>query len=67
MKNKMRKTFIGILIVLVIVFVAQNTEVVQVRFLFWTVSMSRALMFMCTFLIGVLLTLLLKVSIKKRK
>lgn len=63
----MRKIIIGILAALVIIFVVQNTEVVQVRFLIWTVTMSRALMFIATFLIGVLLTLLLKASGKKRR
>ena len=37
---------------LVMVFVLQNTQVVEVRFLFWTVSMSRALMLFGTFAMG---------------
>jgi uncharacterized integral membrane protein len=42
-----------ILIALVIVFVIQNTQVVEFRFLAWKVSMSRALMFLGTFLMGI--------------
>ena len=42
----------GILVALVIVFVLQNTDVVEVRFLVWTKSMSRALILLLTFLIG---------------
>ena len=40
------------LIVLVLIFVVQNTEVVEFRFLAWTVSMSRALMLFGTLAIG---------------
>lgn len=50
----MAKTIIFfILIALVIVFVIQNTQVVEFRFLAWKVSMSRALMFLGTFLVGI--------------
>ena len=40
------------LIGLVAIFVLQNTQVVEVRFLFWTISMSRALMLLGTLAIG---------------
>ncbi|MGD2186984.1 MAG: LapA family protein [Desulfobacterales bacterium] len=40
------------LIGLVVIFVLQNTQVVEVRFLFWTISMSRALMLLGTLAIG---------------
>ena len=40
------------LIGVVAIFVLQNTQVVEVRFLFWTVSMSRALMLFGTLAIG---------------
>jgi putative membrane protein len=42
------------LIGLVIIFVLQNTQVVEVQFLFWTISMSRALMLMGTLAIGLI-------------
>jgi uncharacterized integral membrane protein len=42
----------GVLVALVIVFVLQNTDVVEVKFLVWTKSMSRALILLLTFLIG---------------
>ena len=42
------------LIGLVVIFVLQNTQVVEVRFLFWTVSMSRALMLFGTLVIGLI-------------
>lgn len=43
-----------ILVGLVIVFVLQNTQTVDVRLLAWTVSMSRALMLLLTLLIGII-------------
>jgi len=42
------------LIGLVLIFVLQNTQVVEVRFLFWTLSMSRALMLFGTLTIGLI-------------
>ena len=42
-----------ILIALVIVFVIQNTQVVEFQFLAWKVSMSRALLLLGTFGMGV--------------
>ena len=42
------------LIGLVIIFVLQNTQVVEVRLLFWTISMSRALMLFGTLVIGLI-------------
>jgi uncharacterized integral membrane protein len=41
------------LIALAAIFIVQNVEVVEVRFLFWKMAMSRALMFVFLVLIGV--------------
>ena len=62
-----KKIIFGILAVLIITFVAQNTQIVEVKFLFWSASMSRALILICTFLLGVVLTLLLGTSKKRKK
>ena len=43
-----------VLIGIVIIFVIQNVQVVEVKFLFWEVSMSRALVLIATFGIGLL-------------
>ena len=43
---------IVVLIALAAIFVVQNVEVVEVRFLFWKIAMSRALMFVFLVLIG---------------
>lgn len=40
------------LVFLMVVFVLQNTTVVEIRFLFWTVSMSRALLIIILVAIG---------------
>jgi uncharacterized integral membrane protein len=40
------------LIAFVLIFVIQNTQVVEFRFLVWTLSMSRALMLFGTLAIG---------------
>ncbi len=41
------------LIALAAVFIVQNAEVVELRFLFWKMTMSRALMFVFLVLTGV--------------
>ena len=43
-----------ILIGLFVLFVIQNTRTVEVQLLFWTVSMSRALMLLATLFIGLI-------------
>lgn len=44
---------------MVAVFIFQNTTVVEIRFLFWTVSMSRALMILVVLAVGMVLSWLL--------
>lgn len=39
---------------LVVLFLIQNTEVVEVRFIFWSLAMSRALMIFFVFAFGIL-------------
>ncbi len=45
-------TILG-LITLAAIFIVQNTDVVELRFLFWKIDMSRALMFAFLTLIGI--------------
>ena len=40
--------------VLVIVFILQNIETVQVTFLAWTISVNRALMVLAVFAVGII-------------
>ena len=44
----------AILVLLVVVFTLQNTEVVALRFLWWEFAMSRVLMFLLIFAGGLL-------------
>ena len=48
-----------ILLLLVVVFTLQNTEVVALRFLWWEFAMSRVLMFLLIFAVGMLTGFLL--------
>ncbi|MCG6939296.1 MAG: LapA family protein [Gammaproteobacteria bacterium] len=48
------------LIALATIFIVQNVEVVEVRFLFWKMGMSRALMFVLLVLIGIAVGWLLR-------
>jgi uncharacterized integral membrane protein len=50
-----RTIIFSILVALVLVFVIQNTQVVEFRFLAWKVSMSRALLMLGTFIVGVII------------
>lgn len=51
----MGKTIIFVILaVLILLFVIQNTQVVETRFLVWTISMSRSLLLLGTFIIGVI-------------
>jgi len=43
-----------VLILLALIFVAQNTEVVRVAFLFWAMEMSLALFILLLLVIGIL-------------
>ena len=54
------KTWLALLLgVLLLVFTAQNTQVVEVRLLFWKVEMSRAIMLLVVLATGVVVGLLL--------
>ena len=55
------------LIAFVLIFVVQNAQVVEFRFLLWTISMSRALMLFGTLAIGFIAGWLLTSSKGKKK
>ena len=51
----MGKTIVFVILaVLILLFVIQNTQVVETRFLVWTISMSRSLLLLGTFIMGVI-------------
>ncbi|MBT8349852.1 MAG: LapA family protein [Deltaproteobacteria bacterium] len=47
-----RRNIIFILIIMVLIFVVQNTQIVEVEFLFWKISIPRALILFSTLAIG---------------
>lgn len=52
--NINRKIYIGLaLLLLVLVFIVQNAVVVEIRWLFWTLTMSRSLMILFVLAIGI--------------
>ena len=61
-----RNIIFVLLIAIVLVFVVQNTQVVEFRFLVWKMSLSRALMLFGTMAIGFVTGWLLKMP-KGRK
>lgn len=56
-----------ILASLAVVFVAQNTAVVEIAFLFWRISMSSALLIFFTLMLGFLLGWFLHGHVTHRK
>ncbi|MCR4300560.1 MAG: LapA family protein [Sulfuricaulis sp.] len=56
-----------LLAMMVTVFALQNTAVVEIRFLFWTVSMSRALLILVVLAIGMVLSWLLQGYLFRRR
>jgi uncharacterized integral membrane protein len=60
-------TLVVILACLALIFVAQNIEVVTVRFLFWEISMSRAILLFFSLLIGFIIGWFLNSYLSYRK
>ncbi|MBT8285451.1 MAG: LapA family protein [Flavobacteriaceae bacterium] len=59
------KTLIAIVFVsLIVIFSVQNSEVTNVNFLFWKLSMSRVLIILGSFGIGVLVGILVSITKK---
>lgn len=63
-----RLLLIALLSSLAVIFLIQNVTVVEIRFLFWTLSMSRSLLIFFLFAIGVIVGWLLhSYSMHRRK
>ena len=66
MDAKQIKLIVGLVLAgLAIVVIAQNTAVVQLKLLFWTVEMSRALMFFLFLASGILMGWILRGRIRR--
>ena len=59
---------LGLIIgILVVIFIFQNTEVVDITFLFWTLSASRAIMVFVVFIFDIIFGYILKDADEKLK
>tara|TARA_R110002049_G_scaffold303774_1_gene498362 strand:+ start:1744 stop:1983 length:240 start_codon:yes stop_codon:yes gene_type:complete len=59
------KTIIVLLFIgLIVIFSLQNTEVIDVKFFIWEISLSRVLMILGSFFVGVLVGILLFIKRK---
>jgi uncharacterized integral membrane protein len=56
---RVRTAFILVLLMLFLVVVAQNTEVVSVRLLFWDLAMSRIILLVLSLAVGLIVGFLL--------
>jgi len=65
--NDLKLYLVLALIGLVVVFTLQNVVVVDIRFLFWSFSMSRALMIFFTLAVGVVIGWLLRGHLARKK
>lgn len=67
LKMNLKLILILILSSLAVVFIAQNTAVVEIAFLFWRISMSSAILIFFTLMIGFLLGWIVHGHISGRK
>ncbi len=59
------RTFMALLcVIIIIIFSLQNATVIDVKFLFWKLSISRVLVILGSFIIGILVGVL--ISIKRK-
>jgi len=66
MKN-FKTITIAVVILLVLIVILQNTQAVETKFLFVTVTMPRAFLLMMTFLFGFIAGLLIKLRLEGKK
>ena len=64
---KPRAIIIGVLVLLVLIILIQNTEVVTFNLLFWQIGMSRIIMLFLSLLVGFLIGFLARPFIIKSK
>ena len=65
--KKAKLIAIAVVSILTLIIVVQNTEPAQARILFWTVEMSRALLLMLTFILGLVTGILLATYLLRKK
>lgn len=65
--NRLRHFFATVLVAALLVFAIQNTTVVTIQLLFWKVSLSRALLILFVFAMGLLAGLTLANILRSRR
>ncbi len=60
---KFRDIILVLLIILVLIFVLQNTQIVEVKVLFWKLSMSRVILIVLALAVGFTLGRLSRISL----
>ncbi|MBI4620770.1 MAG: LapA family protein [Desulfobacterales bacterium] len=63
---KIKSIIILVLVALLVIFLLQNTEVIEVRFLFWQISMSRIVLLFSTFIVGLITGWFLRILTSKK-
>ena len=66
-KNKIKLIALIVVVVLAVIIFLQNTETIETRILLLTFQMSRALLLMLTFLLGLLTGVLVTTNFLRRK
>lgn len=66
-KAQFKVVLIITIVILFTVFVLQNTAVVEIRLLFWELTVSRVLMLVGALAVGCLIGLLIGMDVLKRK
>ena len=66
-KRKIKLIVFAFFTLLIIIFTVQNTEVLQVKFLFWDVSMSKSLLVMGLWVIGFIMGRLIRFAKHRKK
>ncbi len=67
MKMKPKSIIISILVALLVILFAQNTQIVDVQFLFWSITMSRIILLAIVIFISFLLGYFTHIILSKRK
>lgn len=58
---KLRTFIILFFITLIVIFSIQNSEITEVKFLFWKITMSRVLVIVSSFSIGLVVSVLISI------
>jgi uncharacterized integral membrane protein len=66
-RNHVKLILVALVTALVVTFVMQNLAAVEIRFLFWTFALSRALLVLIVLATGILLGWLLSALVRRHR